>query len=42
MATKLKLSSSFRNEILGLWYDTKSQITENFNEIKENMLILQN
>jgi hypothetical protein len=34
MATKHKLSSAFRNESLGLWYDAKSSVAQGIADLK--------
>lgn len=37
MSTKHKMTSAFRNETLGLWYDAKSQLAQCFEDIKDKM-----
>ena len=40
MATKHKLSSQFRNESLGLWYDAKSLVAEGIADLKSQVVDL--
>ena len=38
MATKHKLSSTFRNESLGLWYDAKSCVAQGIADLKSKVM----
>lgn len=40
MATNHKLSSQFRNESLGLWYDAKSCVAKGIAELKSQVVDL--
>lgn len=41
ISTRHKVSSAFRNDTLGIWFDAKAQLAQCFEEIKDKMFLKQ-
>lgn len=42
ISSRHKVSSAFRNDTLGIWFDAKAQLAQSFEEIKDKMYYKQN
>jgi hypothetical protein len=41
ISSRHKVSSAFRNDTLGIWFDAKAQLAQCFEELKEKMFLKQ-